>query len=80
MYRTSTGKNYSKTFLNQEGDQFFRTFNNTKTSILERFNGTLKMKMCKFFMLYHIYRYTDVLKQFLYSFNDTYLSSIKSSD
>lgn len=64
-------------FLKQEGVRFFTTNNNTKASVVERFNRTLKTKMWKYFTHNHTYRYLDVLDQLLYSYNHTYHSSIK---
>ena len=64
-------------FLKQEGVRFFTTFNNTKASVVERFNRTLKTKMWKYFTHNHTYRYIDVLDQLLHSYNHTYHSSIK---
>ena len=64
-------------FLKQEGVRFFTTYNNTKASVVERFNRTLKTKMWKYFTHNHTYRYIDVLDQLLYSYNHTYHSSIK---
>ena len=64
-------------FLKQQDVKFFRTFNNTKASVVERFNRTLKTKMWKYFTSQHTYRYIDVLDQLLYSYNHTYHSSIK---
>ena len=64
-------------FLKQEGVRFFTTFNNTKASVVERFNRTLKTKMWKYFTHNHTYNYIDVLDQLLHSYNHTYHSSIK---
>ena len=48
-------------FLKQEGIRFFTTFNNTKASVVERFNRTLKIKMWKYFTHNHTYHYIDVI-------------------
>ena len=64
-------------FLKQEGVRFFTTFNNTKASVVERFNRTLKTKMWKYFTHNHTYHYIDVLDKLLQSYNRTYHSSIK---
>lgn len=78
---TDAGKEFLNSrfqkFLKQRGVHFFRTFNNTKASVVERFNRTLKTKMWKYFTARHTYRYIDVLQQFLNSYNNTYHSSIK---
>lgn len=64
-------------FLKREGVRFFTTNNNTKASVVERFNRTLKTKMWKYFTHNHTYRYTDVLNQLVHSYNNTYHTSIK---
>lgn len=78
---TDAGKEFLNSrfqkFLKENGVRFFRTFNNTKCSVVERFNRTLKTKMWKYFTAHHTYRFIDVLDQFLQSYNNTYHSSIK---
>ena len=64
-------------FLKQQGVRFFTTFNNTKASVVERFNQTLKTKRWKYFFQNHTYCYLNVLDQLLESYNKTYHSSIK---
>lgn len=64
-------------FLKEEGVRFFTTYNNTKASVVERFNRTLKTKMWKYFTHNHTYRYIDVLDHLVKSYNHTYHSSIK---
>ena len=66
-------------FLKQEGVRFFTTFNNTKASVVERFNRTLKTKMWKYFTQNHTYHYLNVLDELLQSYNKTYHSSTKKA-
>lgn len=79
--QSDDGKEYQnrlfQKFLKEEGVRFFTTNNNTKASVVERFNRTLKTKMWKYFTHNHTYRYLDVLDQLLHSYNHTYHSSIK---
>ena len=48
----------------------------TKASIVERFNRTLKTRMWRYFTKNQSVRYVDVLQAFLRSYNDTYHRSI----
>lgn len=66
-----------QSFLKQQGVRFFTTYNDTKASVVERFNRTLKTKMWKYFTHNNTYNYIDVLDEFLRSYNHTYHSSIK---
>lgn len=81
ILQTDKGKEFKNAhlqkFLKQQDVRFFTTFNNTKASIVERFNRTLKTKMWKYFTRNHTYHYLNVLDQFLQSYNHTYHSSIK---
>ncbi len=48
----------------------------TKASIVERFNRTLKTHMWRYFTKTQSVRYVDVLQAFMRSYNDTYHRSI----
>ena len=48
----------------------------TKTSIVDRFNQTLKTRMWRYFTKNQSVRYVDVLQAFMRSYNDTYHRSI----
>ena len=48
----------------------------TKVSIVERFNRTLKTRMWRYFTKTQSVRYVDVLQGFMRSYNDTYHRSI----
>ncbi|GFU90481.1 uncharacterized protein TNCV_2574141 [Trichonephila clavipes] len=71
-----TMKTFQK-FLKQEDVRFLTTHNNTKASVIERFNRTLKTKMWKYFTHNHTYEYAHILNDLLHSYNHTYHSSIK---
>ena len=50
----------------------FSTHNaETKTSIVERFNRTLKMRMWRYFTKHQTWRYIDVLQDLVQSYNNT---------
>ncbi|GFX55678.1 putative uncharacterized transposon-derived protein F54H12.3 [Trichonephila clavipes] len=71
-----TNKTFQK-FLKQEDVRFFTKHNNTKASVIERFNRTLKTKMWKYFTHNNTYEYVNILNDLLHSYNHTYHSSIK---
>ena len=63
--------------LNENGVHHFATHNGeTKASIVERFNRTLKTRMWRYFTKAQSVRYVDVLQAFMRSYNDTYHRSI----
>ena len=63
--------------LKEYGVHHFATHNEeTKASIVERFNRTLKTRMWRYFTKSHSVRYVDVLQDFVRSYNDTYHRSI----
>ena len=56
---------------------FYTTENtDTKASVVERFNRTLKTKMWKYFTYKNTHRYIDVLQDLVHSYNNTYHRSI----
>ena len=64
-------------FLKEHGVHHFATHNEeTKASIVERFNRTLKTRMWRYFTKTQSVRYVDVLQAFMISYNDTYHRSI----
>nr|DAC81388.1 TPA_asm: integrase [Parasteatoda house spider adintovirus] len=69
-------KNF-QSYLKKAGVHFFFTFNHTKSSIVERFNRTLKTKLWKYFTAKNTFRYIDVLEDIMKSYNNTYHTSIK---
>ena len=64
-------------FLKENDVHFFTTYNDeTKASIVERFNRTLKTKMWKYFTHRETLRYMDVLPDMVESYNRTVHRSI----
>ena len=63
--------------LKEHGVHHFATHNEeTKASIVERLNRTLKTRMWRYFTKKQSVRYVDVLQDFMRSYNDTYHRSI----
>ena len=59
-------------FLKEHDVHFFTTYNEeTKASIVERFNRTLKTKMWKYFTYRETLTYVDVLSEMVASYNHT---------
>ena len=54
--------------LRKEGIRFFITRNETKASIVERFNRTLKGKMWKYFTANNTLKYIDILQKLVKSY------------
>ena len=65
-----------QTFLKHKKITFFTTYNETKASIVERFNRTLKGKMWKYFTANNILKYIDVLQKLVRSYNHSRHRSI----
>ena len=64
--------------LKENNIEFFTTNNETKASIVERFNRTLKSKMWKMFTANNNHRYMDVLPHLMESYNNSFHRSIKT--
>ena len=63
--------------LKDYGVHHFATHNEeTKASIVERFNRTLKTRMWRYFTLKQSVRYVDVLQDFVRSYNNTFHRTI----
>ena len=63
--------------LKEYGVHHFTTHNeDTKASIVEHYNRTLKTRMWRYFTKNQALRYVDVLQDFVRSYNDTYHRSI----
>jgi hypothetical protein len=80
--QTDKGKEFLnkqlQALLKKHKVNFFTTHNEeTKASIAERFNRTLKTKMWKYFTQHNTRRYVDILDDLLHSYNHTYHRSIK---
>ena len=54
----------------------FTTYNETKASIVERFNRTLKTKMWKYFTANNTLKYVDILQKLVKSYNHSRHRSI----
>ena len=67
-----------QTFLKSKKIHFFTTENpETKASIVERFQRTLKNRMWKYFTHHHTLRYVDILSKLVEGYNHAYHRSIK---
>ncbi|GFW13301.1 putative uncharacterized transposon-derived protein F54H12.3 [Trichonephila clavipes] len=79
--QTDAGKEFTnklfQNYLKKKKIGFFMTCNNTKASIVERFNRTLKTKMWKFFTEKNTKRYIGVVDKLVYSYNNTWHRSIQ---
>ena len=66
-----------KALMEEENIEFYNTYNETKASIVERLNRTLKTKMWRYFTAKKTMRYIDVLPDLVYSYNHSVHRSIK---
>ena len=66
-----------QSFLKQKGIGFYHTFNETKASVVERFNRTLKTRMYRYFTWKGTLKYIDVLPELVESYNNSYHRSIQ---
>lgn len=67
-----------QTFLKSKKIHFFTTENpETKASIVERFQRTLKSRMWKYFTHHRTLKYVDVLSKLVHGYNHAYHRSIK---
>ena len=65
-------------WLSSRNIHFFTTHNEeTKASIVERFNRTIKTRMLRYFTSKNTKKYIDVLKDLVHSYNHSYHRSIK---
>jgi transposase InsO family protein len=80
MFHTDKGTEFInrqfQTFLKKHDIQFFTTYNETKASIVERFNRTLKTKMWKYFTANNTLKYVDILQKLVKSYNHSRHRSI----
>jgi len=81
MLQTDRGSEFiSNTFqemLKRHNIHFYTSNSDTKASVCERFNRTLKTKLFKYFTYKKTWRYIDILPDVLESYNNTYHRSIK---
>lgn len=64
-------------FLKQQKIGFYHTFNETKASVVERFNRTLKQRMYRYFTWKGTLKYINILQELVESYNNSYHRSIK---
>ena len=80
MFHTDKGMEFMnrkfQTFLKKHHIRFFTTYNETKASIVERFNRTLKTKMWKYFTANNTLKYVDILQKLVKSYNHSRHRSI----
>jgi hypothetical protein len=62
--------------LSAKGIGFYTTFNETKASVVERFNRTLKTRMWRYFTHVGSHRYIDIIAKLVNSYNLSYHRSI----
>ena len=65
-----------KALLKEKGVKLFSTENETKASVVERFNRTLKTRMWRYFTTNATYNYVDVLPDLMAAYNATRHRSI----
>ncbi|GFW64837.1 uncharacterized transposon-derived protein F54H12.3 [Trichonephila clavipes] len=79
--QTDAGEEFTnklfQNYLKKKKIGFFITSNNTKASIVERFNRMLKTKMWKLFTEKKTKRYIHVVDKLVYSYNNTWHRSIQ---
>lgn len=63
-------------YLKDKNIHFFTTNNETKASVVERFNRTLKTRMFKYFTWKNTHKYIDVLPDLVSSYNNSFHRSI----
>ena len=71
---------YNKTFealMTRKGIHHFSTSGDTKASVVERFNRTLKKRMYRYFTVKNTLKYLPVLKELVTGYNRSYHRSIK---
>ena len=59
-------------YLKKKDIQFYTANNESKVSVVERVNRTLKSKLYRYFMAVNSLRYIDVLQDLVDSYNNTY--------
>lgn len=67
-----------QSLLRNYGVHFFTTNNETKASVVERFNRTLKTKMWKYFTSENSNRYIDILPDLMKAYNNSFHRSIQT--
>ena len=65
-----------QSFLKEKNIHFFTTNSELKTSVVERFNRTLKTRMWKYFTAKNDHVYIDILQDIVHGYNNSYHRSI----
>ena len=71
---------YNKTFqalMKQHGIHHFSTSGDTKASVVEQFNHTLKQRLYRYFTLKNTLKFVPILQDLLRGYNRSYHRSIK---
>lgn len=66
-----------QSYLRKKKVHFFATNSETKASVIERFNRTLKNKMYRYFTYKNTWKYVDVLPNLVKAYNNSFHRSIK---
>ena len=75
--RTDKSREFYNKHVNELGVEFYSTENEEKSSVVERWNRTMKQKMFKYFTANNTNNNIDVLDDFVERYNNTRQSSIK---
>ena len=73
---------YNKTLqdlLNKKGISIYSTENEEKSSVVERWNRTIKRYMWKYFTANNTHKYIDILPDLVKKYNNTYHRSIRTT-
>ena len=73
---------YNKTLkqlLDKKGVSIYSTENEEKSSVVERWNRTIKRYMWKYFTANNTHKYIDILPELVEKYNNTYHRSIKTT-
>ena len=74
---TDKGQEFYNKNVKELGVELYSTENEEKSSVVERWNRTMKEKMFKYLTANNTNKYIDVLDDFVERYNNTRLSSIK---
>jgi len=74
---TDKGREFYNKHVKELGVDIYSTEKEEKSSVIERWNRTMKEKMFKYFTANNTNKYVNVLDDFVESYNNTRHSSIK---
>jgi len=74
---TDKGREFYNKHVKELGVELYSNESEEKSSVVERWNRTMKDKMCKYFTANNASKYIDVLNEFVSKYNNTRHSSIK---